>query len=187
MTIGPVGSNGGHFDAWSSEEASFSPTSVSGELAVLMLETNENQKEIDRDQLTLARADYADALADEVQSLRDAADAKFRGACVEAGLAGVSAGLGLWSVKTGEKSWQAHGSTGLEHVAKPVGEMLSKTYGDAGAAAARGEEKAAEWRIDDTRTNLKDEDGVQNKALDWLSSMLDQDAATMNAILSNKV
>lgn len=187
MTIGPVNGNGGHFDAWASESEAFSPTSVSGELAVLMLETNENQKEMDRDQLALARADLSDALAEEVRSLHDAADAKFRGAALEAGLSGASAGLGLVSLQTGEKSWVAHAGTGLGHVAKPLGEMLAKTYADAGAAAARGEEKAAEWRIDDARDNLKEEDGVQNKALDWLSSMLDQDAATMNAILSNKV
>jgi hypothetical protein len=68
-----------------------------------------------------------------------------------------------------------------------MGKFAGRNEEDANAKAAEGQEEQAKWRMDDSRDTIKDAKDLQNKALDWASSMLDRDAATTTAILSNKV
>jgi hypothetical protein len=196
MTIGAIngGAGGGQFLSLASDGNSQGAfTSVSGELAVLMLESQEHQKEVEREQLASARHDFSEALADEVEALRDQADAGFRGAVLTGSLSVASSGLGIWGdVRSAgdhpcKNPWQSRVGDGLGQLSKPLGDVASKTYGAADAKSAEGAAQAAKWRIDDSRDALQDASSLQNKALDWTSSMSEREAATMTAILSNKV
>jgi hypothetical protein len=194
MTISGINGGGSQFLSLASDsmsEGSF--TSVSGELAVLMLDSQEHQKEVDRQQLASARHDFSEALANEVEALRDQADAAFRGAMLTGSLSLASTGLQAWGDVRSEgkdpckNPWQSRVGDGLGGLSKPLGDAVGKTYGAANAKSAAGAQEAAKWQIDDSRAALKDADALQNKALDWTSAMADRDAATMTAILSNKV
>ena len=193
MTISSVGSGGGQFLSPTPEgigECKF--TSVSGELAVLMLNTQEAQKELDHERLDAARHDFTEGLRHEVDALREEAHAAFVGACFEGGMAVASGGFGVAGAlsdqgKLGRTSWESATADGLGKLAHPLGSMVGSNYGAANAKSASGAEEAAKWQMDDCREAIKDADGIQNRALDWASSMGDRDAATTAAILSNKV
>ncbi len=193
MTISSVGSGGGQFLSPTPEgisEGTF--TSVSGELAVLMLNTQEQQKELDHERLDAARDAFTEALHHEVDALREEAHAAFVGACFEGGMTIASGGFGIAGAlsdqgKLGKDSWQSAASAGLGKLAHPLGTSVGTSYGAANAKSASGAEEAAKWQIDDCRDAIKNADGLQNKALDWASSISDRDAATTTAILSNKV
>ena len=190
MTVSGVGGGGSQFLSLASDsiaESSF--TSVSGELAVLMLNTQEQQKQTEQQQLESARRDYTEALSHEVEALKAEADAAFRGACVEGSMAIASGAFGVWgaTIEDDPRPWQSSLSGGLDRLAHPLGTVVSKNYGAADAKSAEGAEQAAKWQIDDAHDAIKDGKTIQNKALDWVSSMSDRDAATTAAILSNKV
>jgi hypothetical protein len=193
MTISSVGGAGSQFISPTSEDYSSGQfTSVSGELAVLMLDTQEQQKELDHERLQSARHDFSEALEREVGALRSEAHAAFIGACVEGGLAAASGGFGIAGAlsdngRAGKASWQSATSDSLGRLAKPLGTAAGTNYGAADAKSASGAEEAAKWQIDDCRDAIKNASGVQDKALDWVGSMVDRDAATTTAILSNKV
>ncbi len=189
MSINGVGGStaGAHF---SSLELEGTFTSVAGQLAGLMLENEETHKQIDRDGLTNARTAYAVALADEVEALREQADAARTGAIVSAGI-GVAAGaLGVWgSARECEElnnPWQSPAADGLGKLAGPLGAYAGRNYGAADAKSASGAREQASWEIDDLRKDIKGADATQDKALDWVSNMVSQDAAITTSILANK-
>jgi hypothetical protein len=164
-------------------------TSIATEVAVLLLETQENQKQSEREQLSLARQEFSRALDDQVTALKAEADAGFRGALVQGGLALAGCGMSLWGIGRESKTttWQEKLGDGLDHLAEPLGKAAGTNYGAANAKSAEGEAEAAKWQLDDARQALRDANASQGKALDWLGSMVDRDAATMSAILANKV
>lgn len=163
-------------------------TSMSGELALLVLESQEQRKEMAREQLESARHDFSEALVNEVAALHEQADAAFRGALVSAGTSAAGSGMQLWGLgREKDNAWQSKVGEGLNKLSEPIGGMASKTYGAADAKSVQGAEEAARWQIDDSRDQLDSAKQLQNKALDWASAMLDRDAATTAAILANKV
>jgi hypothetical protein len=165
-------------------------TSVAGQLAGLMLESEETHKQLDRENLVSARHDYAAALADEVDALREQADAARTGAIVEGSIGLASGALGVWGSAREcdelKNPWQGPAASGLGKLASPLGAYVSHNYGAADAKAAAGAREQASWEMDDARQNIKDADAAQDKALDWVSSLIGQDAAVTSAILSNK-
>ena len=84
-SVSSVGANTQQFVSFDDDGAGSQFTSVSGQLAALILETQEQRQQIDQQGLASARSDFKDALDDEVQALKDAADATRRGAFLEAG------------------------------------------------------------------------------------------------------
>ncbi len=192
MTISSIAGGGNPFVTLASEGGSENTfTSVSSELAVLMLDTQEQQKQLGRERLDAARHDFIEALHHEVDALRDEAHAAFVGACFEGGMVIASGGLGIAGAlsdqgQAGKASWQSSISGALSSLAKHVGVMVGTNHGAADAKSASGAEQAAKWQIDDGRDAINDAEAIQNKALDWASSMSDRDAATTAAILSNK-
>ena len=189
MNINRAGGSGSPFLSLESENVPHgSVTSLSGELAVLMLETQEQQKQIARQDLMNARHDFTEALSDEVQALRAQADAAFRGAMFSGAMSVAGAGMGMWAAgRECKNPWQQSVSKGLEQLAGPLGTMIGKNYGSADAKSAQGVEEAAKWQIDDAKDALDDADKLQDKALDWASSMVERAAAATAAILANKV
>lgn len=161
-------------------------TSLSGELALLMLDSQEQQKEIAHEQLASARHDFSEGLANEVQSLRDEADAAYRGALVTGAISIAGSGMSAWGTDAGDSSWQKVAGDGLSQLSKPVGTMVGTNYGASEAKSAQGAQEAAKWQMDDARDTFGAARDLQNKALDWTSSMVERDAATTAAILANK-
>jgi len=162
-------------------------TSLSGELALLMLENQEQQKEIAHEQLASARHDFSEASADEVQSLRDEADAAYRGALVSGAISIAGSGMSAWGTAGCESSWQTEVGKGLSELSKPLGAMVGTNYGASEAKSAQGAQEAAKWQMDDARDTFAAAGDLQDKALDWASTMVERDAATTAAILANKV
>lgn len=184
MTVGGISSNGGGqlIDTSSHDFVA----DIGERLAVLMLETQEASKEADRQMLSEARRDFVDALDEEVQALKDQADAQFRGAMVSAGLAVAGGALAAWDATLDcERSWQGATSQGLFRSAQPIGEAVGNNYGSADARSAQGAGQLAQVDMDAARSNLDDADQLQDKALDWASQVATSEAATANAILSN--
>lgn len=190
MTINGVGgaTAGTQFN---SLELEGSFTSVAGQLAGLMLDNEETHKQIDRDSLANARTAYAAALADEVEALREQADATRTGAIVSASIGVASGALGVWGSAREcdelKNPWQGRAADGLGKLAAPLGAYVGDNYGAADAKAASGAREQASWEIDDLRKDIKDADAAQDKALDWVSNMISQDAGITTSILSNKV
>jgi hypothetical protein len=155
-------------------------------IAVLMLETQEANKEVDRQLLDSARHDFANALEGEVQALKDQADAAFRGAVFQGITTVASGGLGVAGAAAEcERNWMTSSASALGMLAKPLGEMVGNNYGAADAKAAQGAGQQAQWELEDRRASINDADAVQGKALDWSSNLVESDAATTRAILSN--
>lgn len=163
-------------------------TSISGRLAILMLESEELQKQRHQEQLGQARADYTAQVAAEVQALRDKADAAHTGALMSAGLAVGGSAFGAWgaTTKAASNSWQAKVGEGAFRLSGPLGELAGSTQADAEAKVASGQQTQALWAVDDAKDGVKSADESSEKVLDWLGSMVDRDAATMAAILANK-
>lgn len=188
MTIGSVSAAPSQHAAYEAHGCDGSATEMAEQVAVLLLETQEHRKQLDREQLAAAREDFKAALENEVGALKAAADATLSGALFEAGMSTVSSGLALWSLgRDVDKTWQGEMSQSLDRLTQPLGAVVSNNYEAAHAKAAEGAETAAQWQIDAVRQSLDARNTAQNQALDWLSSMVERDAATMSAILSNKV
>jgi len=190
MTVSAVGGGASASSAFADpcDLQDGSVTSLAGEIAILMLESQENQKQAEREQLSLARQEFSEALHDQVEALRDEADAGLRGALVQGGLALIGCGASLWGVgRDARNTWQEKLGAGLGQLAQPLGNAAGHNYGTATAKSAEGEQTAAKWQLDDARDGLQKGGALQDKALDWLGSIVDRDAATMSAILANKV
>ncbi len=184
-SVGSVGASPAQF--LSIEDSSSSEVvSISGQLAVLMLESQEQRKEIAHDTLASARKDFEKALDDEVAALKSAADAARRGAIWQAGVSFVGSGTSIVG-HFAESKVVSEGGAGLSALAEPLGRWIGTSHGTANAKSAEGKQQAAKWQIDDMRDTVRSAEDLQNKALDWVSSISDRDAATMATILSNKV
>jgi hypothetical protein len=189
MTVSGIAASGHSFAAPGSSDDQCVFTSDSERLAVLMLETQEHQKDEQHQELSNARADYRHALDGEVQALRDGADAVFRGALVQSAVAGAAGAAGVASAcSSGETAqWAGATSKALGSLAEPVGKLAGFSYASADAKSQQGLQETAKWRLEDSRDSLKDSNAAQQKTLEWLGSMNERDAATTTAILANKV
>lgn len=186
MTVGNVTASRQAFVALASSDGDHSTcTSVSEQLAVLVLNQQEQQKQIHHEELASARQDYQASLSNEVSALRDQADAQFTGALVQSGLTALSSYYGISSAVDGDKL-EGEVSKAYGGLAQPLGNLVASNHGAADAKSAEGQMATAKDRIDDARDALKNADTLQNKATDWVSSMIDRDAATTSAILANK-
>jgi hypothetical protein len=160
--------------------------SIGTKLAVLVLETEQAQEEVDRLRLEDARSDFTQALNDEVQALREQANAAFRGALFEGGATLVSGGLAVGGAALecdGEGLALASRTTG--DLAGPLGAVVGHDYGGADAKRAQGAGQLASWEIEDLNHSLDQADRAQNEALEWAASLNESDAATTRAVLAN--
>ena len=145
MTIGSVTGATQQFLSPADDDSSEGTfNSVSGRIAVLLLDTQENQKETDRQQLSEARRAFSAALDDEVAALRERADATFRGACFEGAAVMASGGFEAWgALSESQKPWQKPAADGLARLAEPLGDFVGHNYGAADAKAAAGARRIA--------------------------------------------
>lgn len=188
MSVSGISTAGGnHYAAFAEDGPTF--TSLTGRLAVLALETQEAQQEAQRQLLAAARRDFTEALSEEVQALRDQADAALRGAVFEGALViasgALQVGAGLEDCESEKEKWMAPAGRALSGLAQPLGAVVSHDYGAANAAQAGGEQQQASWEVADLRDALKTSDAAQDQVLSWASSMTEREADAARAILSN--
>jgi len=208
MTINGIGSSGAQAGAVDLDDPSEGISSVGGELAMLVLRTQQSQRDADHDALEVARDDYQRALASEVDAMHSAANQVFWGAvaqgslAIAGGAASVYGGLDSRSAIT--DALHAHdqvalqtalkpgvfetSGSALETLAAPMGKLVSSSDGEdslADAKAASGEGEQAKWRIDDLKNNINRSNDISDKTTQWLSSAVDKDDASTRAVLSN--
>jgi hypothetical protein len=183
--VGGVGQSSPRFLPFDDDLVGSEAVSIGGQLAVLMLESQEQRKEIDRERVESARENFRDALADEVCLLKEQADATRNGAWLEAGLVVVGAGVSIAGV-VDECEVMLRVGDGISKLAQPLGAVVGTSYGAADAKGAAGLQQAAKWEIDDAREAVREAGALQDKALDWVSSLSERDAAATAAILANK-
>ena len=191
MTISNIGGGG-----------TFSQTvglDAEGQLALLILETEETRHEVATADKLVARDRFITASNAEVAAMHEEADDIMIGATFQA-----AASLTAASIQIGdaldepecdaggnplskEGPWGEIGSSISNAMSQPLGKML----GDSPAANDRADAKraatAAEqatWQLDDATSAINESDKHQDKALDWLASEAGNKASTETGIIA---
>ena len=169
-----------------------------GQLAVLLLETEESEQAVERDNLALARTRFIEASNDQVADMHAEADAVRLGAYFQAGASLTAAAIQVGDVgmppecdelgKTMvEEPWGEIGAGLGNGLSQPLGKLL----GDAPAADARADAKRAataaqqaEWQLDDAQKALGRSDEQQEQVTSWLSSQATSHADARSAIIA---
>jgi hypothetical protein len=169
-----------------------------GQLAVLLLQTQEEQQASDRESQALARARFIEASNERVAAMHEEADAVRLGAYFQAGASVAAAGIQIGDElmpppcdKAGkvvaEKPWGEIGAAAANAASQPLGKLL----GDAPAADARADAQRsatsaqlAEWDLANAKDALQQSDAKQDKITEWLSSETSSQANASAAIIS---
>lgn len=187
--IGPVGT-GAHEIHFSTPE---------GELAVLVLENQDVEQRIDQQTLDQARRSFAAHSAAEVRAMHKEADDIAKGALFEAGAiatGSVLEGVGAYCAATAPAGAKVPEADFLHGAGQTwsggVSSVLGKYVGDKPAADDRADAKAAEsaakqdeWQLDDRKDAIQKSQGQQQQAIEWLSKLVDTEAAANQAVLSS--
>jgi len=190
MTIDNVGARADHY-SYATENFALG---TEAQLAIMILENEEAQKECDRERRDLALRDFIQASEVEVAAMREEAQDIRVGALFQAGATVTAASIQLTDLcddpDVGCKELPVCEILG--GTAKGLSEPLGNFLGAAAAASDRADAKAAagdaqqaEWQLAELKENLREAEGQQQKVTDWLSALIDKDAAAMNAVLSN--
>jgi hypothetical protein len=192
MTTSSIGPSAGLYSAQSLA------LDAEGQLAVLLLETQEAEQEVDRDNLALARSRFVEASNAQVEAMRDEADHILVGAVFEAGASLTAAGIQAGDVLMpeecdasgkllAEKPWGEICAGGTNGLSAPLGAAL----GDAPAADARADAKRAgtsaqqaEWQLSDAKDAIARSDEQQDKVTEWLRSQATSEANATAAIIA---
>jgi hypothetical protein len=193
MTINGIGPSPGYF---SNEGLALDGE---GQLALLLLETQEAQQDANRQTKLLARDRFVTASNAQVAAMHNEADAIELGAYFQAGasLAASAIQLGDAAVEPEcdpvtketptEKPWGEIGAG----VANGLSEPLGKLVGDAPAANARADAKRAgtsaqlaEWQLGDATSAIRESDEQEDEITNWLSTQSSSQHATEQAIIA---
>jgi hypothetical protein len=179
-----------------------------GTLAAIFLDSQAAQRDADHDQLQTARAEYQDALADEVAAMHEAADRILMGAVVQgslavvAGYASVSGALEsrslvnqalathddrLLEAALKQSSGEVFGSA-LSQLSAPVGQLVSGGGGQhalADAKAASGRAEEGREQVEDAQKNINESNDASKNATDWAASLVNKNDQTVSALIGN--
>jgi hypothetical protein len=170
-----------------------------GQLALLILESEETQQEVAAADKLLARDRFITASNAEVAAMHEEADHIMIGAAFQA-----TASLTAASIQIGdaldepecdalgrplskEAPWGEIGSSISNGMSQPLGEMLGASpaaHDRADAKRAGTAAQQATWQIDDATRAIDRSDEHQDKALDWLASESANKASTENGIIA---
>jgi hypothetical protein len=166
-----------------------SVTSVTGQLAVLLLESDQNQQDSERQARDAARAECLAAGAREVQAMHEAADAIESGALVSALFTSAGGALQIGAAfsdsRVEAKTLDTSGGL-LRDFAKPANAIIGESSAEHHKATAKEYEMAAEqarWAASDAQSNLDRSNRNSDKILDVVSSIQDQQHAATNALI----
>jgi hypothetical protein len=182
--------------------ATFSPAvglDAEGQLALLILETEETQQEVAAADKLLARDRFITASDAEVTAMHEEADDIMIGATFQAAASLTAAAIqfgdaldepecdALGRPLSKEEPWGEIGSSISNAMSQPLGKML----GDSAAANDRADAKRAgtaaeqaRWQMDDATSAIDKSEQHQDRALDWLASEAANKASTENGIIA---
>lgn len=189
-------------------------TTLGGRLAAMVLANQQDQQQADHDLVQLARADFKEALAEEVAAMHEAADDMLAGALVQGGISLASGALTVVGALSREVpnapgdgatpaqrcQYQidvqiALQKTDAEVMGEAVGPLaptiatcVSNSNGEHARADAKqhgGEGEQARWAMNDARDRMRDSKELGNQTLAWLRSLTEQEAAATAAVLAN--
>jgi hypothetical protein len=173
-----------------------------GQLALLVLESEQSHEEAGRADKTVARQQFLDASAKEVMALRDEAHDILVGALVQGAVTVTAASIQFGDAldepgcvdKLGnpmepakEKPWGEISAAFFNGSSQPLGKAL----GDSPAANDRADGKRAataaqqaEWKLDDAQQAIDKSNSRQDKTLDFLQSDSANRASTETGIIA---
>lgn len=168
------------------------------ELATLMVQNDFLRGEIDDHNLRAAREAQQRALAREVRSMHEAADAIRDGAILQGALS-VAGGAAQCAGSTGQvgdtpntpySGWRPveAGGIALSKSAEPAGDLVgdaTRAHAEARAREARGDGEAAESRADEARQHRDRVERHTDTVLQLIESTLEGEQQTNLAILGN--
>lgn len=171
------------------------------QIAVMVLQNEDQQQEINQQEMATARRDFIAHSSQEVAAMHAEADHIALGAWTEAGitLAGTAIqgaaiyGEAKYSLtnKAASETW-ANVRACAVSTSGGLASAVSKGLGDSPAADDRAEAKefstAAkqdEWTLEDRKNAIHESQASQRQATDWLSKLVEKDAATTTAVLSS--
>jgi hypothetical protein len=159
--------------------------------AELLINTDYQRAELDRENLQLAREAQREAQAREVAALHAAADDVAIGAVVQGSVAlagaGCSAGAVLLDHGTTAKLVDAAGD-GLNTLAGTLGKLTGEAprmHDDARAKRAGYDAEQAGWRADDAREHAQRVADHSDRLLDAAATVMESEHAGKLAILAN--
>ena len=169
-----------------------------GQLALLVLETQDSQHAAATADKALARDRFIEASADEVAAMREEAEDIFIGAMVQGATSLTASAIQFADaasepeVEAGkpapkEKPWGEISSGGLNAVSQPLGKLLGDSPAAGDRADARQASTAAQqatWQLDDASDAVRKSEQHTDKALDWLASESANRASTENGIIA---
>jgi hypothetical protein len=189
MTIGNIGS--GYAALCTTPEA---------QLAVLVLENQEQQQEINQQVVDSARHDFVEHSQQQIEAMRVEADDIAKGAYFEAAAMATGAALqGLAVYEQGKclpnekvpAGWDMVRGMGAS-ATNGLSSVLGKALGDSPAADDRADAKQAEtaakqdeWELEDRKGAIQKSEGQQQQAVEWLGKLVDTEAASNQALLSS--
>jgi len=195
MTIGNINST-----------ATFSQSRIAldadGQLALLVLESEQTQEDASRADKAIGRQQFLDASAKEVTALRDEARDILVGALVQGACTVTAASIQFADALDEPACVDKAGHLIVAAKEKPWGEIsaalfsgssqaLGKALGDSPAASDRADGKRAataaqqaEWKLDDAQHAIDKANARQDKALDFLSSETANKATTETGIIA---
>ena len=169
-----------------------------GQLALLVLETQDSQHAAATADKALARDRFIEASADEVAAMRAEATHILIGACVQGASSMIAAGIQLGDAASEPKPgkdgktpkegpWCEIAAGAFNAAAQPLG----KAFGDSPAAGDRADAKQAgtaaqqaTWQLDDASDAARKAEQRTDKALDWLASESANRASAENGIIA---
>ena len=171
------------------------------QIAVMVLRNEDQQQEINQQEMSAARRDFVAHSSQEVAAMHAEADHIELGAWAEVGITvggAVIQGVAIYGEgknstpsKAASETWSnvracAASTTG------GLASAINKALGDSPAADDRADAKqfstAAqqdEWTLEDRKNAIHQSQASQQQATEWLSKLVDKDAATTTAVLSS--
>ena len=170
-----------------------------GQLALLILQSEETRHEVAAADKLLARDRFIEASNAEVAAMREEAHDILVGAAFQA-----AASLTAATIQVGdaldepecdssgrptekEGPWGEIGASVSNAMSQPLGKMLGESPAANDRADAKQAGTAAQqatWQIDDASKTIEASDKHQDKALDWLASEAANKASTENGIIA---
>jgi hypothetical protein len=179
-------------------QSSIAFTTPEARVALLALESEEQQQAIDQQGVELARRRFVEHSAAEVAAMREEASDILTGALIQTGVLVAGAALQGYSLSretaacnaADEKTWKTVGSIGAS-ASQGLSPALEDALGQSPAAGDRADAKQAataaqraEWELSDRKSAVDRSRDDQRQATEWLQRLVEHDAASMTAVLS---
>lgn len=166
---------------------------ASGQLALLVLESQEQQQASELQNMALARERFVAESNEQVEAMHEQADAIRLGAAFQAAASCTAATIQVVDYLEVPEDGKCEAPIGeiCAGLASGLSEPLGKWVGDGPAADAAADAKQhgtqaqqAEWQLSDAKDAIDRSDRRQDQALQWLSGEVSSEAQANAAIIA---